>query len=427
MAFAEMEPLDIAVENINDLKLKLTITVPGTEVKEAYDVCYRGLNSRVNINGFRRGKIPRSVLEKRFEKQMRQEALESIVPQNFEKALETKGLQPLGKPEFDNFEIQKNKPLKFTATFEVWPDFAFPESSSFELEEIEIKVTDEELEELKDKFLDEAAQFVEKDGAADEGDQVLMDFTLIVDEDDISEEEDYEYLLGSNQFLPEIEEVLKGVKAGEVKELTITIPESHAELSLRGKEVKFLFHLKEVRGKQLPELNTEFFKGYGEEINSEEDFIELLKQEIIRKKESENIAAYRSKIKEQLIKRLTFPVPDEIRKKEVEYQLSVLQQENDKKAATDKLSTAELEKQAEKAAGNHLRFLAYIEKMVKEFNLQVDEEEVKHKFAVNARMLGIDLNDQTQQKRSNDFYNAFYQTVQENAVLDYLTNQILKK
>jgi trigger factor len=254
-----------------------------------------------------------------------------------------------------------------------------------------------------------------------------MDFTLIVDEDDISEEEDYEYLLGSNQFLPEIEEVLKGVKAGEDKELTIKIPESHTELSLRGKEVKFLFHLKEVRGKQLPELNTEFFKGYGEEVNSEEDFIELLKQEIIRKKESENIAAYRSKIKEQLIKRLTFPVPDEIRKKEVEYQLSVLQQENDKKAVADKLPAVELEKQAEEAAGNHLRFLAYIEKMVKEFNLQVDEEEVKHKFAVNARMLGIDLNDQTQQERSNDFYYAFYQTVQENAVLDYLTNQILKK
>ncbi len=423
-----MESLDISIENLADLKLKLTITVPKAEVKETYDNCYRNLNSKVNINGFRKGKVPRSVLEKRFEKHMKQEALESLVPQNFEKALRHEDLKPAGEPQFGDLEVIKNKPLKFTAIFEVWPEFKLPEPESFNLEVKEIEITDEEREAKRKEHLERASIFVKKEGVAEETDQVLMNFTVVIDGNETAKEDDYEYVLGSNQFLPEVEEALKGMQAADEKKFTVQLPETHQEESLRGKETEFTIELKEVRGKQLPEVDDKFLKTYGDEVDSVDDFDKLIEKEIIDFIEYQNSAAYRASLKEQLKVNLDFQIPEDISKEEQKFQLESIQRtESDKKEdAEDKLSEDAMKEQAEKEAAENLRLAVYFQKMLENDDLNVDDEEVKRRFIMNAQMLGMDPNELIQQEHGKQFYQETYQMVQEDTVLDYLVNQVLK-
>ncbi|PCI28967.1 MAG: trigger factor [SAR324 cluster bacterium] len=424
-----MESLDVSVENLGNLKLKLTISVPKEVVKDTYEKCYRNLKSKVSVNGFRKGRVPQSVMEKRFERHMKQEALEELVPQNFDKAIKQENLKPAGQPKFSDLEVNKRKPLKFSATFEIWPDFELPAAAAFELEKKEISISDEEKEVKKKEHLEKKITYALKDGQAEDADQVLMDFSVELEGEENANEKDFEYVLGSKQFLPEVEEALVGMTAGEEKEFEVSLPEGHQEEKLRGKQAQFTVKVKEVRAKELPALDEKFFESYGEEVNSEEDFNKLLEKEITDAKEQQDKVEYRAKLKEQLVKQLDFEMPADVLAEEVKFKLKQLEQrpkEEGKEAGSEGISDEEKEK-AEKDAAEHLRLAVYFQKMLEKDEISVDENEVRQRFMMNAKMLGMDPNELIQQEYGKQFYQETHQMVIEDTVLDYLTEQVLNQ
>lgn len=420
-----MESLDIALENLGKLKRKITVTVPLEKVQQAYNKTYDSLRNKVNVPGFRKGKFPQSLLEKRFKKVMKNEAVETLVPEYFEKAIKQENLKLAVKPNFDHqeMEIDKKKPLVFHATFEVLPDFPVPEYASFSLEKQEITVSDEEINEHKQRHLDQAATYEGKEGIAEEGDQLVFDYEGKLDEEIIAEQQNQTYNLGSKQFLPEFEDALQGMSKDEETNFNLTFPADYKEEKLQGKTAGFRVKLKEIKAKKPLAMDENFFQRYGEKVKSEEDFIKLVTDEVNFRKEGEINNEYRTKIKEQLAEMLEFEVPEQLLEEEMKFRLNQARQDEQQKDTPEE----ELKEKIAGEAAKSLRFSIFTQKMLEQEDIKVDEKEVQRKFEINCMLLGVKSEQLLQQDYGQQIYQRTYGIVSDETVLDYTIEKVLAK
>ena len=417
-----MESFEVSVENLGKLKRKIVVTVAQEEVKAAYDKTFLSLKDKVKIDGFRKGKVPQKILEKRFNRMMREEAIETLVPEYFEKAVTKEKLTPAVRPKFDDLEIDKKKPLVFSAAFEIYPDFEPPEFSKYNLEKKEPEITDEEVEEQRQRHLDGAATFESKEGAAEDTDQLTLDFEGILEEESIAKADDQVYLLGSKQFLPEFEEALAGMTKGEEKTFDLTFPEDYNEERLRGKTARFTVNVKEIKQKQPPEINEEFFKRYGDQVKSEEDFEKMVAEEVKFRKDQEIKREYHSSLKEQLADLLNFDIPEQLLEEEVGMKMQQIQQQ----AAKDNTPDEEPdEEKIRKEAADALRFSIFIQTTLDKKEVTVDENEANRRFEMNCAMMGVNPAELVNQDYGRQMYQQVYGMVAEETVLDFITEKVL--
>lgn len=191
--------------------------------------------------GFPEGKIPRPLFEKRFGvESLYQDALDMIVPGEYEKAIEETGIEPVDTPNIDVEQMEKGKPLIFKATVTVKPEVKLGEYKGLEVEKPDTEVTDEDVEEELKKLQERLAELVIKeDGEAEMGDTVVIDFEGFVDGEAFEggSAENYSLELGSGNFIPGFEEQLAGVKTGDEKEIEVTFPEEYHASELAGKKL----------------------------------------------------------------------------------------------------------------------------------------------------------------------------------------------
>lgn len=422
-----MESIEVSSENLGSLKRKLTITVPQNEVQKAYKKSYNSLKNKVSIPGFRKGKYPQSLVEKRFGEQMKHEALERLVPQYFELAIQQEKVEPVVRPQFGDLEIDKKQPFIFSATFEIKPEFDIPEYKSFKVEAEEIEISDEEVEKQKSVHLERAATYVEKaDGAAEEGDQLIIDFKPVEENAQIPPAADHKYILGSKQLLPEFEEVLPGMKVGEEKNFSISYPEDYFTKELRGVSAEMSVKLTKLEGRVLPELNDEFFSRYDEKVKTEDDFITMIKDEIKSMKENELRAKRQGELRKQLAEKLSFDVPEQILNEEIGMRV----QEKKRRAKDgegEEKSDEDLKKEVEQESVDQLRFSFFVEKMIQDNEIKVDPSEINRRFQLNCQLLGIDPQMFIQQEYGRHFYQQTQGIVAEETVLNYLTDKVLEQ
>jgi trigger factor len=416
-----MESLDVAIEDLGSLKRKITVTVPQEKVKDAYNKTFNSLKDRVSINGFRKGKYPQALLEKRFVKVMKDEAIETLVPEYFDKALKQENLKPAVRPQFSDLEVDKKKPLVFSATFEVYPEFDLPEYDSFSLEKKDAEITEDEIKQQRQRHLDGAATFEDKDGAAEEGDQVQMEFKGTADEDVIAESSNRFYILGSKEFLPEFEEALKGMGKDEEKDFDLTFPSDYNEEKLQGKTASFHVKVNDVKKRKAVEFNDEFFKRYGDKVKSEEDFDNLIEEEVKFRKENEIKKEYRDNIKEQLDNLLDFDVPVQLLEEETSIRFNQAKQKPESKEHTDDT----LRDEAQIRALKELRFSIVVQKVLEKEELKPDEREVYKRFEINCAMMGIQPDELMKQEYGQQIYQQIFGIVAEETVLDFMTDKIL--
>ncbi len=411
-----MESLDVKIEDLGSLKRKINVTVPQDKVREAYNKTYKSMKDKVSIDGFRKGKYPQALLEKRFKKVMRNEAIETLVPEYYEKAIKQENLKPAVRPQFDELEIEKSKPLVFSATFEIYPEFDLPEPSVYGLEKKEIEFTEEEVAEQKKRHLDNAATFSPKDEPVAEGDQVVMAFNGKVDDENIAEAKDQKYILGSKQFLPEFEEALLGMKKDEEKDFDLTFPTDYNEEKLQGKKAQFWVQVNEINQTQPPEMNEEFFSRYGDKVKSEEDFNQFVEDEVKFRKDYEIKADQRTLVKDKLTEALEFEVPEQLLKEETGARFNQAKQDPANKEAVD----AELEEKAKKEAAEQLRFSILVQKVLDDEEIKTDEQEVYRRFEMNCGMMGIRPEELVKEEYGMQIYQQTYGMVTEETVLDFI-------
>lgn len=418
-----MESLDVAIEDLGNLKRKITVTVPKEKVKEAYDKTYKSLKDKVSINGFRKGKYPQSLIEKRFKKVMKDEAIETLVPEYFDKALKKESLKPAVRPQFSDLEVDKKKPLIFSATFEIYPDFDEPDYSQFKLDEKEAEYSEDEIREQRQRHLDSAATYEEKEGGAEEGDQIQLEFEGKLEDEVIAESNNRMYVLGSKEFLPEFEAALQGMSKEEEKDFDLTFPSDYNEEKLQNQTATFSVKVNNVKKKKETELNEEFFKRYGDKVNSEEDFNNLVEEEVKFTKENEIKKEQQEAVRKQLNEAFTFEVPDQLLQEEINIRFSQENQKDENKEKSDE----DLKNEIADTATKDLRFSIFVQKILEQENLKPDEKEVYRRLEVSCAMMGIRPEDLMNQDYGRQIYQQIFGVVAEETVLDFVIGKVLAK
>ncbi|MEK8131313.1 trigger factor [Paenibacillus filicis] len=269
----------------------LDIEVDAEQVAEALDKAFKKVVAKVNVPGFRKGKVPRSIFESKFGvESLYQDALDIIVPDAYVAAVQETGIVPVDRPEVDVEQFAKGQILKFKAKVVVKPEVELGEYKGIELEAGDASVSEEEVAAELERLQSRHAELVPvEEGEAQNGDVVVIDFEGFVDgvAFEGGQAERYSLELGSGSFIPGFEEQVVGLAKDGEKDVTVTFPENYHAEELKGKEAVFKIKLHDIKRKNLPALDDEFAKDVSE-FETLDEYKADLSAKLGERKQAEN-------------------------------------------------------------------------------------------------------------------------------------------
>lgn len=308
----------------------LTVTVPATEVDSALDEAFKKVSKQVSVPGFRKGKVPRQMFEKRFGvESLYQDALDILLPKAYTQAVEEAGINPVDQPEVDIEEMEKGKELVFTAKVTVEPEVKLGEYKGLKADEQDTEVTDEDVQKEIDSMLESHADMVVKDeGKVEEGDTVNLDFDGYVDGEQFEggKAEGYDLEIGSGSFIPGFEEQVVGLENGEEKDVKVTFPEEYHAEELAGKEAVFKVKINSIKVKETPELDEDLLKELDQDVESVEALREKLEKDLKEAKENQADVSMKEQLIEQASDNAEIEVPEAMVKTETDRMLQEFEQ-----------------------------------------------------------------------------------------------------
>ncbi|NEU29808.1 trigger factor [bacterium LRH843] len=308
----------------------LTVEVEAEKVNTALEQAFKKVVKKVNVPGFRKGKVPRSMFEKQFGvESLYQDALDILLPEAYAEAIDTTGIEPVDRPEIDIDTMEKGQNLVFTAKVTVKPEVKLGDYKGLEVEAKDTNVTDEDVEtELKQLQERHAELVVVEDGAIEKGDTAVLDFEGFVDGEAFEggKAENYSLEIGSNQFIPGFEDQLVGLKSGEEKDVEVSFPEEYHAKELAGKPATFKVKIHDIKRKELPALDDEFAKDANEEVDSLEALKTEIKSKLKDAKEQEAHHEIRDTLVEKAAENATIDIPEAMINTEVDRMLQEFEQ-----------------------------------------------------------------------------------------------------
>ena len=309
----------LQVEKLEKNMAKLTIEVSAEDLDKAMEKAYQKQKSRISLPGFRKGKAPRKMIESMYGKGVfMEDAVNSLVPQEYTKALGECDLEIVSQPEINVTQMEPGKALIFTADVAVKPEVTLGDYKGVEVPKSEIAVTDEEVDAEVKKEQDKNARTVAvEDRAAANGDITTIDFEGFVDgvAFDGGKGTDYALTLGSGTFIPGFEDQLVGANTGDHVEVKVTFPEEYQAKELAGKEAVFQCDVKKIETKEVPELDDEFAKDVSE-FDTLAEYKEDVKKKLTEKKEKEARTAKENAAVDKAIENAQMDIPELMTKTE---------------------------------------------------------------------------------------------------------------
>ncbi len=291
--------MQVSVETISGLERRMTVGIPAERIENEVNKRLQQTASRARVDGFRPGKVPMSVIKKRFGGSARQEVIGEVIQSSFYEAIMQEKLNPAGAPSVEPKQLEEGKDFEYTATFEVYPEVTLGDFSQISVERLDSEVTDEDLDKMLEILRKQNTQFEAVDREAQNEDQLTVDFTGRIDGEAFQggTASNTQLVLGSGRMIPGFEEGLVGAKAGESRTLKVNFPENYQNLELAGKAAEFEVMVHSVAAPVLPELNEDFFAKFGVEAGSLEDF----RAEVRKNMERELRQAIKGKVKSQVM------------------------------------------------------------------------------------------------------------------------------
>ena len=282
--------MSVSFENKETNRGVLTFTIGQDQIKPALDRAFNAVKKNIAVPGFRKGHIPRPVFNQRFgEESLYQDVLNALLPAAYEAAVKEAGLEVVAQPKIDVTSMEKGQEWVITAEVVTKPEVKLGAYKDLEVSvDVSKEVTDAEVDERIERERNNLAELVLKDGAAAEGDTVVIDFVGSVDgvEFDGGKGDNFSLGLGSGQFIPGFEDQLVGHSAGETVDVIVTFPEDYQAADLAGKEAKFVTTIHEVKEKEVPALDDELAKDIDEEVETLAELKEKYRKELAEAKEA---------------------------------------------------------------------------------------------------------------------------------------------
>lgn len=282
--------MSLQVEKLEKNMAKLTIEASAEDLEKAIEKAYQKQKSQISIPGFRKGKVPRQMIEKMYGKEVfYEDAANALIPDAYEKALEECEEDIVSSPKIEVTQIEAGKPFVFTATVALKPEVKLGKYKGVKVDKIDVTVTDEEVDAEINKELEKNARNITvEDRAVKDGDVTTLDFEGFVDgvAFDGGKGENYPLTIGSGAFIPGFEEQLVGAEIGKEVEVKVTFPEDYQAENLKGKDAVFKCTIKEIKEKQLPALDDEFASEVSE-FDTLAEYKEDVKKNLAEKKEKD--------------------------------------------------------------------------------------------------------------------------------------------
>lgn len=253
--------MSCTVEKLEGSMAKLTIEVSVEDFEKAVEKAYHKNKNKINVPGFRKGKVPRSLIEKMYGKEVfYEDAANDILPESYSKAVEECGEEIVSEPKIEVVTLEAGKPFVYTAEVALKPEIKLGEYKGVKIAKIDTVVTDEEINAVIERERENSARTISVERPVQEKDETVIDFEGFIDgvAFEGGKGDNEPLVIGSGKFIPGFEEQLIGAKKGDTVDVKVTFPEDYQAEDLKGKEALFKVVIKEVKEKELPELNDEF-------------------------------------------------------------------------------------------------------------------------------------------------------------------------
>ncbi|MFZ7198816.1 trigger factor [Avibacterium avium] len=363
------------IETTQGLERRVTITVPAETVDQAVREELKRVAKNARVDGFRKGKVPPHIIEKRFGASVRQDVLGDLLQKHFFNVLVDSKVNLAGRPSFNVEQFEAGKDLVFTATFEVYPEVELKGLDQIKVEKPVVEISEADIDKMVDVLRKQQATWEETQEPAKADDRVTIDFVGSVDGEEFEggKATDFVLAMGQGRMIPGFEEGIVGHKAGEQFDIDVTFPEEYHAENLKGKAAKFAITLKKVEVMVLPELTDEFVAKFGPNTKTVAD----LRAEIAKNMQRELKNALAARLKNQVVEGLVEQNQIDVPAAAVEQEIDVLRQQAAQRFGGNQQQAAQLPRELfEEQAKRRVQVGLLLAEVIASNKLSVDEAKV---------------------------------------------------
>ena len=392
--------MSVQVEKLEKNMAKLTVEVPAEEVEKAIQAAYLKEKNKISMPGFRKGKVPRAMIEKMYGAAVfYEEAANILIQDNYAKAMEESKEDIVSRPTIDVVQIESGKPFIFTAEVAVRPEVTLGKYKGVQVTKIDTTVTDEEVEAALEKEQQKNSRTVSvTDRPVQTGDTAVIDFEGFVDgvAFEGGKGENHPLEIGSHSFIEGFEDQLVGHNAGEEVEVNVTFPEKYQAAELAGKPAVFKVKINEIKTKELPELNDEFAQDVSE-FDTLAEYKEDLRKHLEVSKENDAKRAKEDEAIKKIIDKSTMELPDAMIDTQCENMINEFAQRISQSGLTmdqymqfSGMTIDGLKEQVRPEAITRIQSSLVLEQIAKEENIEVSEDEINAEVEKMAAQYGME-------------------------------------
>ena len=392
--------MSFTVEQLENNRAKLTITVPAEDFGKALVAAYNKQKGKINISGFRKGKVPMAIIEKMYGPEIfYDEAANKVINETYPEAYDECELDIVSRPEIDVTQIEKGKDFIYTATVDLKPEVKLGTYKGIEVEKVDTTVSGLEVDEEIDRVRRQNARKIDvTDRAAKDGDITNIDFEGFVDGEAFEggKGENYTLKLGSKSFIPGFEDQIVGHEIGEEFDVNVTFPEDYHSEDLKGKAAVFKCKLNSLQEEQLPELDDEYVSDISD-VETVDEYKDSIRKQLEEKKEKQAKTKIENAAIEKLMETSEMDIPasmiegqQESMLNEFKQQLSMQGMSFDMYSQYTGLNEETMLEQVKPEAEKRVKSRLVLEAVSKAENIEVSDEDVDKKLEEMAAMYGIE-------------------------------------
>lgn len=369
--------MQVSVETTSELNRKMTIQVPEATIQEKVAARLKSLSNQVKIDGFRPGKVPQSLVKKRFGPQVREEILSDMIQTTFQDAVRNENLKPAGAPQIVAHKADEGEGLEYEANFEVMPEFVLMPLETLEVKRFVSEVADEDVDAMVQRLREQRKTWRDATRPAAEGDRVVVSFEGFLGEENFTDGkvDGFPVVLGAKQMIPGFEDKLVGAEAGGKLDFELEFPADYPAEKLAGKTARFSVEVAKIEESVLPELDAEFVKLFGVESGE----VEAFRADIKTNMEREMRRALQTRTKTSVMDALhggnTFTLPQALIKDELEDLVKPYREEA--RNRKQPLDEARLKERLQALANRRVALALVLGKIIDTYSLTVDPGRVR--------------------------------------------------
>jgi trigger factor len=385
--------MKLAVEEISAVEKKLTVTIDKKEVSKEYERIVSDVRRNATIKGFRKGKAPKNVIESSYGAKINEDLVTKLIDSSFQNALKEKELMPVAQPSIKMESFNKNEDFVYSMTVELMPEFELNEYTGFDLDGKATTVNDNDVDDALVNLREHHAVFNETDDSkkVESGDMVIFDFKGYTSDGNMikdGHQENFSVAVGSGNLVPGFEDNLIGLKKSEEKEFTVTFPESYFEKEYAGADIKFEIKVNEIKEKELPALDDEFAKNFGDYKTLDELKV-FVRGQLEEEKKKGRELFIREQIVDKLIDLNKFDVPKSLVERQLDYIVQEAKQRMQRQGADiTKVSDLEARENSREMAIKMVKRDLILGRIVEKEKFKVEAAEIEAKYDDMAKSIG---------------------------------------